>query len=208
MNLSELNNLDLKSFGKASAPVKAIVLGVLLLLLVGAGYYLDWSPALDELKVAEAEEMKLRDTYTDKKRQAIHLEAYRKRLADTEKALAAMLRQLPNRAEMDALLTDINQTGISQGLEFDLFKPGTEVKADFYATLPVTIKVNGGYHELGNFVSNVAKLPRIVTVHDISLTPRKDTQLTMDAVIRTYRYLDESEMPKPEPKGGKKGGKK
>jgi type IV pilus assembly protein PilO len=208
MNLSELNNLDLKNFGKASASVKAVVLGVALLLLVGAGYFFDWSPALDELEVARAEEMKLRDTYTDKKRQAIHLEAYRQRLADTEKALAAMLRQLPNKAEMDALLTDINQTGISQGLEFDLFKPGTEVKADFYATLPVTIKVNGGYHELGNFASNVAKLPRIVTVHNISLTPRKDNQLTMDATIRTYRYLDESEMPKPEPKGGKKGGKK
>jgi type IV pilus assembly protein PilO len=163
---------------------------------------------LDELDVAKAEEMKLRDTYTDKKRQAIYLDAYRKRLADTEQALKAMLRQLPNKAEMDALLTDINQTGISRGLEFDLFKPGTEVKADFYATLPISIKVNGDYHDLGSFVSEVAKLPRIVTLHDVALVPRKDAKLTMDAVIRTYRYLDESEMPKPEPKGGKKGGKK
>jgi type IV pilus assembly protein PilO len=205
MNLSELNNLDLKNFAKASAPAKAVVLGVVLLLLVAAGYFLDWSPALDELEVARNEERSLRDTYTDKKRQAIHLEAYRQRLADTEKALAAMLRQLPNKAEMDALLTDINQTGISQGLEFDLFKPGTEVMADFYATLPVTIKVNGGYHELGTFISEVAKLPRIVTVHDIALTPLKDAKLVMDATIRTYRYLEESEMPKPDPK---KGGKK
>jgi type IV pilus assembly protein PilO len=204
MNLSELNNLDLKNFGKASASVKAVVLGVLLLFLVGAGYFLDWSPALDELEVARSEEVQLRDTYTDKKRQAIHLEAYRQRLADTEKALAAMLRQLPNKAEMDALLTDINQTGISQGLEFDLFKPGTEVLQDFYATMPVSIKVNGGYHEMGGFISNIAKLPRIVTVHDITLTPIKDSRLTMDATIRTYRYLEESEMPKPAPQGGKK----
>jgi len=204
MNLSELNNLDLKNFAKASAAAKAVVLGVLLVILVAAGYFMDWSPALDELEAARAQEMSLRDTYTDKKRQAIHLEAYRQRLADTEKALAAMLRQLPNKAEMDALLTDINQTGISQGLEFDLFKPGTEVIADFYATLPVSIKVNGGYHELGSFISEVAKLPRIVTVHDISLTPMKDAKLVMDATIRTYRYLEESEMPKPEPKGGNK----
>ena len=208
MNLSELNNLDLKNFTKASVPVKAAVLGVVLTLLVAAAYFLDWSESLDQLEAARAQENSLRETYTNKKRQAIHLDAYRKRLADTEKALAAMLRQLPNKAQMDALLTDINQTGISQGLEFDLFKPGTEVKADFYATLPVTIKVNGGYHELSMFVSEVAKLPRIVTVHDITLTPRKDNQLSMDATIRTYRYLDESEMPQPEPKGGKKGGKK
>jgi type IV pilus assembly protein PilO len=208
MNLSELNNLDLKNFARATAPVKAVVLGVAFLLLVAAGYYLDWSPSLQELDQARAEEMKLRDVYTEKKRQAIHLEAYRKRLADTEKALAAMLRQLPNRAEMDALLTDINQTGISQGLEFDLFKPGNEVKADFYATMPVTIKVNGGFHELASFASNVAKLPRIVTVHNITLAPRKDGMLNMDATIRTYRYLDPSEMPKPKPKAGKKGGKK
>jgi type IV pilus assembly protein PilO len=208
MNLSELNNLDLKNFAKAPASAKAVVLGLALILLVAAGYFLDWSQGLDELEAARAQEKSLRDTYTNKKRQAIHLEAYRKRLADTEQALKAMLRQLPNKAEMDHLLTDINQTGISQGLEFDLFKPGTEVKADFYATMPVTIKVNGSYHELGSFVSEVAKLPRIVTVHDIALAPRKDTQLTMDATIRTYRYLDESEMPQPEPKGGKKGGKK
>ena len=204
MNLSELNNLDLKNFSKASASTKAVVLGLLLIILVGAGYFLDWSPALDELEVARAEEMQLRNTYTDKKRQAIHLEAYRQRLADTEKALAAMLRQLPNRAEMDALLTDINQTGISQGLEFDLFRPGTEVMQDFYAIMPVTIKVNGSYHEMGAFVSNVAKLPRIVTIHDIALTPIKDSRLSMDATIRTYRYLEESEMPKPAPQGGKK----
>lgn len=204
MNLSELNDLDLKNFAKASTGTKSVVLGVALVLIVAAGYFFDWSPALDELNVAKAEETRLRGTYTDKKRQAIHLEAYRKRLADTELALKAMLRQLPNRAEMDALLTDINQTGISQGLEFDLFKPGTEVKADFYASMPVSIKVNGGYHELGTFVSEVAKLPRIVTLHDIALVPRKGTELSMDATIRTYRYLDESEMPAPEPKGGKK----
>jgi len=209
MNLSELNNLDVQNLGKASVGVKALLLAIVFVGLLGAGYYLDWSPELDRLALAEKEEASLRDSFVTKKRQAIHLPEYKQRLADTEKALAALLRQLPNRAEMDALLADVNQTGITQGLEFDLFKPGTETKSDFFATLPVSIKVNGSYHELGGFVSNVAKLPRIVTLHDITLSPAKAGDLSMDATIRTYRYLDESEMPQPEAKGGKnKGGKK
>lgn len=194
MNLSDLNNLDLKELAQAPIAVKAVAAGFIFVVLLAVGYYMDWSPALDELNTAEAEEQTLRDSYTSKKRQAIHYEAYKQRLADTEKALAALLRQLPNKAEMDDLLTDVNQVGIGRGLEFDLFRPGSEIQADFYATLPVTIKVNGGYHDLANFASDVAKLPRVVTIHDINLTPGKPGRLTMDATVRTYRYLDESEM--------------
>ncbi|HEX8979582.1 MAG TPA: type 4a pilus biogenesis protein PilO [Parasulfuritortus sp.] len=202
MNFSDLNNLDLKELAQAPTIVKGVVAAFIVLLIMGIGYYVDWSSALDSLNAAKQEEQNLRNTYTTKKRQAINYAAYKQRLADTEKALAALLRQLPNKSEMDSLLTDINQAGIGRGLEFDLFRPGNEVKSDFYATLPVTIKVVGGYHDLGNFVSDIAKLPRIVTIHDIDLEPNKNGKLTMNATIKTYRYLDESEM-QTKPKGKK-----
>jgi type IV pilus assembly protein PilO len=205
MNLSDINNLDIGELAQAPLSVKAVVAGFVFVLILAVGYYMDWSPALDSLKTAQTEEQTLRDSYTSKKRQAIHYEAYKQRLADTEKALAAILRQLPNKAEMDDLLADINQVGIGRGLEFDLFRPGNEIKADFYATLPVSIKVNGNYHDMGNFVSDIAKLPRVVTIHDISLAPNKAGRMTMDATVRTYRYLDESEIPaKKDARKGKK----
>jgi len=206
MNLSDLNNLDMKDLAKAPMAVKGVAAAFIILLIMGIGYYADWSSQLDALNAAKAQEQSLRDTYTIKKRQAINFEAYKQRLADTEKALAALLRQLPNKSEMDNLLADINQAGIGRGLEFNLFRPGNETTSDFYATLPVSIRVEGGYHDLGNFISDVAKLPRIVTIHDINLEPSKNGKLVMNATIRTYRYLDESEMPKKSDKG--KGGKK
>jgi type IV pilus assembly protein PilO len=206
MNLSDLNNLDMKDLAKAPMAVKGVAAAFIILLIMGIGYYADWSSQLDSLNAAKQQELSLRDTYTVKIRQAINYEAYKQRLADTEKALAALLRQLPNKSEMDNLLSDINQAGIGRGLEFDLFRPGSEVMTDFYATLPVAIKVDGGYHDLGNFVSDIAKLPRIVTIHDINLEPGKNGKLVMNATIRTYRYLDESEMPKKGAQG--KEGKK
>ncbi|MDD4880564.1 MAG: type 4a pilus biogenesis protein PilO [Gallionellaceae bacterium] len=203
MNMSDLNNLDISELVQAPAAVKAVVAGFIMVVILAVGYYMDWSSGIDGLKAAQAEELRLRDTYTGKKRQAINYEAYKQRLADTEKALSALLKQLPNKSEMDNLLTDVNQIGIGRGLEFDLFRPGNETKADFYATLPVTIKVNGNYHDLGNFVSDVAKLPRVVTIHDISLAPSSKTgRIVMDATVRTYRYLDESEMPAKSKAGG------
>lgn len=204
MNLSDLNSLDLGELAQAPAAIKSVVAGFIFAVILAVGYYMDWSPALDDLNTAQQEEIQLRESYTTKKRQAINYEAYKQRLVDTEKALAALLRQLPNKAEMDDLLADVNQVGIGRGLEFDLFRPGNELKADFYATLPVTIKVVGGYHDLGNFVSDVAKLPRVVTIHDIVLTPGKTDRLTMDATVRTYRYLDESEMAAKKKDGDKK----
>ncbi len=195
MNISDLNNLDLKNVAQAPLGVKFLLLVVLAIAIVALGYYMDWSGGLNELDGARAEEQSLRETYMTKRRQAINYDAYKARYRDTEQALAAMVRQLPNKAEIDALLTDVNQAGVSRGLEFDLFRPENEVVTDFYATLPVTIKVSGGYHDLAYFASDVAKLPRIVTMHDIVLTPAlTGGRLTMDANIRTYRYLDENEV--------------
>jgi type IV pilus assembly protein PilO len=201
MNLSDLNNLDIKNVAQAPLGVKVLLLMILFIAIVALGYYMDWSGGLQELEGARAEEQSLRETYMTKRRQAINYEAYKARYRDTEQALAAMVRQLPNKAEIDALLTDVNQAGVSRGLEFDLFKPEAEVFTDFYATLPVTIKVNGGYHDLAYFASDVAKLPRIVTMHDINLTPGAGGRLTMDANIRTYRYLDENEVAAAKQKG-------
>ncbi len=194
MELSDLNNLDIKNVSQAPVGVKALLLAVLLIAIVALGYYLDWSDGMRGLEAARTEEQSLRETFSTKKRQAINYEAYKARYKETEQGLAAMVRQLPNKSEIDALLTDVNQAGVSRGLEFDLFKPEAEVFADFYATLPVTIKVNGGYHDLAHFASDVAKLPRIVTIHDINLAPANNGRLNMDASIRTYRYLDENEL--------------
>ena len=210
MDFPDLKSIDLKDLARASAPVKAVLLGVLFLVIIGLGYYLDWSGGMEDLDKLRNEEKGLRETFTQKKRQAIHYEAYKQRLKDIEQSLAALLKQLPNKAEMDALLTDINQAGVGRGLEFDLFRPGSEGKADFYATLPVTIKVKGNYHDVAGFVSDIAQLPRIVTVHDISLAPIKEGDLAMDATLRTYRYLEEDEggPRKDDNKGGKKDAKK
>ena len=194
MNLSELNNLDLKDITSAPAPVRALVLAVLFLAILAGGWYLVWSDAIKSLDAARAEEQALRTSFTVKKGQVFHYEAYKRRLAEVEQSLAAMLRQLPDRSQMDALLADINQVGVGRGLEFNLFRPGAETLADFYATLPVAIKVSGSYHDIGGFVSDLAQMPRIVTLHDVALAPEKEGLLTMDARVQTYRYLDENEL--------------
>lgn len=194
MNLSELNNLDLKDITSAPAPVRSLVLALLFVAIVVAGWYLVWSDALRGLEAARVEEQSLRDSYSAKKGQVFNYEAHKRRLVEVEQSLAAMLRQLPDRSQMDALLADINQVGVGRGLEFDLFRPGTETPADFYATLPVAIKVSGTYHDIGGFVSDLAKMPRIVTLHDVALAPGKDSALSMEARVQTYRYLDENEL--------------
>ncbi len=205
MNMSDLNNLDLKDIANAPVAVRALVLAVLFVSLLAGGWYLFWADSLKQLNVSRQAEQGLRDAYTAKKTQAYHYAAYKQRLKDVEQSLASLLRQLPNRSEMDALLTDINQAGVGHGLDFELFRPGSESLAEFYATLPVSIKVTGHYHDIASFVSDLAKLPRIVTLHDISLIPAKDGALNMDARIQTYRYLDENELAaSKKQQGGKK----
>ncbi len=194
MNLSDINNLDLKDITSAPAPVRAVVLVVLFFAILAGGWYLVWADAKQSLDAAHAEEQALRASFTAKKSQVFHYEAYKRRLAEVEQSLAAMLRQLPDRSQMDALLADINQVGVGRGLEFNLFRPGAETLAGFYATLPVAIMVSGTYHDIGGFVSDLAQMPRIVTLHDVNLVPQKDGLLSMDARVQTYRYLDENEL--------------
>ena len=202
MQLSELN---IKDIANAPMAMKGVVLALMFFAIVAAGYYFYLSDQMDGLEALENEEQSLRNVYTQKKSQAQNLDIHRQQLRETEQTLAVLLKQLPNKSEIDALLTDINQAGLGRGLQFDLFRPQTATYADFYSTIPVAIKVNGSYHEIAGFISDVAHLPRIVTVHDIAMTPTKGTTLTMDATLRTYRYLDESETAElNKPAGGKK----
>lgn len=194
MTLDDLNNLNLKDLANAQMSVKAAILAVLFVAIVFAGYWFAWSGQLDALNAAQQEEMSLRDTYLNKKRQAINLDAYKQQLKDIERAFGALLKQLPNKSEMDALLTDINQAGLGRGLQFELFKPGTEKIGDFYAELPISVRLTGSYHDLGAFASDIAQLPRIVTLRDIEIAPEKDGTLYMNAIVKTYRYLDDDEI--------------
>jgi type IV pilus assembly protein PilO len=195
MTFDELRRLNPKEIGSWPALPKLGALLLLLILLLVAGFFLDWSNQLDELKAARTKEDSLRTAFLDKKRQAINLEAYRKQLADIEQSFGAMLKQLPNRSEMEALLSDINQAGLGRGLQFELFKPaGGEIMSDFYAELPIQIKLMGNYHDVGAFASDVSQLSRIVTLNNLALGLEKDGTLVMDATARTFRYLDEEEI--------------
>jgi type IV pilus assembly protein PilO len=195
MTLDELRRLNPRDIGTWPVLPKLGVLLVLILVILGAGYMLDWSGQWDELNAARAKEDSLRNAFLDKKRQAINLEAYRKQLADIEQSFGAMLKQLPNRSEMEALLSDINQAGLGRGLQFELFKPASaEIMSDFYAELPIQIKLIGNYHDVGAFASDVSQLSRIVTLNNLGLVLDKDGMLVMDATARTFRYLDEDEI--------------
>jgi type IV pilus assembly protein PilO len=198
MNLQDFNQIDLKTAGNLPLPVKAVLLGVMFLLIVAAGYWFVWSPALEELDQAKAKEGQLREVFITKKRQAINLEAYKKQMVEIERTFGALLKQLPDKSQMDGLLTDINQVGLERGLEFELFKPGQEVVADFYAEMPISIKVIGNYHDLGLFAADVSRLSRIVTLNDVAISSAnkdsKDSKLVMEAVAKTYRYLDANEV--------------
>jgi type IV pilus assembly protein PilO len=194
MTLDDLNKLDLKTLADWPLPTKLVALGLLSVAIVAAGWWFDWSSGMQQLSVAQQKETELRAVFTTKKNQAINLEAYRKQLADIKQAFGALLKQLPNKQEMDALITDVNQAGLGRGLQFDLFKPEAETVTEFYAETPIRVKVTGGYNDIAAFVSDVAKLSRIVTLQDISLVPAKDGVLNMDAVVKTYRYLGDDEI--------------
>jgi len=194
MTLDEINKLDLKTAADWPMPTKLVVLALLFALIVAAGWWFAWRGGMETLDVAKQKEIELRQVFTGKKNQAVNLEAYTKQLADIEQAYGALLKQLPNKQGMDALITDVNQAGLGRGLQFELFKPEAEILSDFYAETPILVKVSGGYHDIAAFVSDVAKLPRIVTLHEIGLVPNKEGVLNMEAVVKTYRYLDEEEI--------------
>jgi type IV pilus assembly protein PilO len=194
MNLDDINKLDLKTLSDWPLPTKLTALGLLSVAIVAAGWWFDWRSGMADLDAARQKETELRAVFTTKKNQAINLEAYRKQLVDIEQAFGALLKQLPNKQEMDALITDVNQAGLGRGLQFELFKPEAETVSEFYAATPIRVKVTGGYHDVAAFVSDVSKLSRIVTMQDIAMEPAKDGVLNMDAVVKTYRYLDDEEI--------------
>jgi type IV pilus assembly protein PilO len=194
MTLDDVRRLNIREAGNWPLLPKLAVLALIFVVIVIAGGLFDWRDQLDALDRVEAEEGKLRESYASKKAKAVNLELYVQQLREIEQSFGALLKQLPNKSEMDALLTDINQAGLGRGLQFELFKPATQERlADFYAELPISVKVTGTYHDMGAFASDVAQLPRIVTLNDVVISNDKGT-LTMDAVAKTFRYLDEDEV--------------
>lgn len=200
MDLEQFRNLDMNNPGGWPVAAKAIALVVVFALAIAASWYFDWSNQLQRLEQAEAREQQLRQEFETKQRRAANLEAYEAQLAEMEESFGAMLRQLPSRAEVSRLLVDISQTGLGAGLEFELFRPQDPLRREFYAELPVNIRVTGDYREFASFVSGVANLPRIVTLHDIAIS-RPDGNggedgdagdpLRMELTARTYWYLDD-----------------
>ncbi|MCW8908392.1 MAG: type 4a pilus biogenesis protein PilO [Sedimenticola sp.] len=191
MNLQELNDLDFNNIGNWPVPAKAFII---LLLCVGVAvgwYYFNTEQQLIDLDSVEKKELTLRSEFESKQAKAVNLEKYKKQLEEMKQSFGAMLRQLPNKTEVADLLVDVSQTGLAAGLEFELFNPQDEVPREFYAELPIKLQVFGGYHELGNFISGLAALPRIVTIHDVTVSPRGDDVLVMSATAKTYRYLEE-----------------
>ena len=190
----DFKSLDPKDIGTwPLLPRITVLLGIFAGLLAG-GWWFDWKSQLEDLEGKRQQEDKFKQEYIDKKRQAVNLEEHRKQLAEVDKSFGTLLKQLPNKAEMESLLIDINQAGLGRGLLFELFKPGRETTRDFYAELPISLKINGGYHDLGAFAADVAKLSRIVSLTNVVLAPDKSGQLKMDATAMTYRYLDEEEL--------------
>ena len=206
--LAQFKGLNPKDPGAWPALPKALLLVVLFFgVLVGA-YFLDWSDQLEQLDAGAAQETKLKEEYKNKKQQSVNLDLYRQQLREIDSSFGALLKQLPNRSQMDALLVDINQAGLGRGLQFELFKPAAqESTRDFYAELPIQLKVIGGYHDIGAFASDIGGLSRIVTLNDISLTGGKEGSLTMDATAKTFRYLDEEEVASQRRASAQKGAK-
>jgi len=176
------------------APRVVILLGVFLALL-GAAWWFGWSGQLEELDGQKLQEVSLRDEWLNKKNQSINLEEYRRQLAEIDRSFGALLKQLPNRSEMGDLLVDINKAAQGRGLSVELFKPGGEATREFYAEVPITLNLIGGYHDIGAFTGDIAKLPRIVTLNDINLTSGpKEGVLSLKATAKTFRYLDDEEL--------------
>ena len=196
MTFDDIRRLNIRDAGSWPLLPKIVMLGLLFLLILAAGAYFDWKDQYDTLEVAKGEELKLREQYAQKKVKAINFELYVQQLKEVEQSFGALVKQLPNRAEIDALLTDINQAGLGRGLQFELFRPAAQERmADFYAELPISIRITGNYHDMGAFASDVAQLPRIVTLNDLAIANNNGT-LSLEAVAKTFRYLDEEELAK------------
>ena len=190
----DLNNLDLSSLGSWPMPVKAALIAIVSIVVLVLGYFLDTQKQLTELESSRTKEISLKKDFETKQAKAVQLDAYKKQMEEMKQSFGAMLRQLPSKTEVEDLLVDISQTGLSSGIEFQLFQPEAERQIEFYAELPIKIKMTGNYHQFGRFVSGIAALPRIVTLHNIEIKGGKDGKLAMDVQAKTYRYLDEAEI--------------
>jgi type IV pilus assembly protein PilO len=195
--LDDFRNLNPRDVGAwPVVPRVSLLLGLFALILV-AGWWFVWSDQLDELAAKQKDEDKLKEEFLVKKRQAVNLDSYTQQLNQIDRSFGALLKQLPNKSEVDSLLVEINQAGMGRGLQFDLFKPGQEVIKDFYAELPINVKLTGSYHDFGAFAGDIGRLSRIVTLNNISIgvnAQSKDGSLAMEAVTKTFRYLDEEEV--------------
>ncbi len=197
LDFSQLKGLDINNIGTWPRLAKGGVVALLCVLVLGAGYWFDTQDQLNDLTRVQQQEIQLKQTFEAKQARAANLDAYKQQMVDMKESFGTMLRQLPSKTEVADLLVDITQTGLASGLHFELFKPGNEIPKDFYAELPIQIKVTGGYHNFGQFVSGVVSLPRIVTLHNIQISVEnggKSSSLVMEATAKTYRYLDEEEI--------------
>ena len=194
MNLSDLNNFDINNIGTAPLVVKLVIVLVLAVTIVGLGYYFDTKEQLIQYDKAQAKEVELRRTFETKVAKAANLEELKEQLEEMRRTFGTLLRQLPSKTEIPAVIVDISQTALSSGLEVKLFKPGDEVEKEFYAEKPIQLTLQGDYHQFGTFASEVAELPRIVTLHNINLTPGgEESFMTMNAIATTYRYLNDDD---------------
>ncbi len=192
--LDEIKRTNWRDPGTWHAAPKSLVLLAILVAIPVAGYFAHTSNQIEELDLGQAEEVKLKEQYLAKKKQAVNLDLHRQQLREIDTQFGALLRQLPDKSQMDALLVDINQAGLGRGLQFELFRPApSDTVREFYAELPIQVKVIGTYHDMGAFASDVGQLSRIVTLNDVSLVAGKDGNLTMDATARTFRYLNDDE---------------
>jgi len=193
--LEEFRQLNPKDPATRPLVPKVVSLLAILIIIPVAGFFLVTQGQLDQLEAGRAQEVKLKDDYLSKKRLAINLDLYKQQLREIDTQFGALLKQLPNRSQMDALLVDINQAGLGRGLQFELFKPAaSETSREFYNELPIQVKVTGTYHDMGAFASDVGQLSRIVTLNEVSVEAQKDGILAMETVARTFRYLDEEEV--------------
>lgn len=193
MDLNELKQVDFNNIGEASWSVKGLILVVIVVAILGLSYYLFIGDQRTDLERAEGRELQLRDEFEGKQQRAANLQAYENQLEEMERMFASLLERLPSSAEIPSLLVDISQTGLQAGLEIELFEPRGENRRDFYAEVPIRLRVRGGYEDLAEFVSGVSALPRVVTMHNMHIRPAdSDSDLLMDAVARTYRYLEEN----------------
>jgi len=193
MKMSDLNNLTVDNIGTWPIPIKIVFTILVCGAILGLAYWKDISPLRVTLQQEQDKETGLKLTFETKQKKAANLNALKQQLEDIKETFGDLLKRLPNKTEVAALLVDISQQGLAAGLEFELFKPGAEKPADFYVELPIQIRVVGDYHAFGNFISGVSDLPRIVTNHNIRVAPREGGGLTLETTAKTYRYMDEEE---------------